>query len=1174
LRHFQPSQAKPSQAKPSQAKPSQALIRKIKWILALSVLMALYETSAEAQNLRAWEVVAPSFYVREFTLNASAAVVFSTQPVKVGVNEVLHLLVEGPAGVWTQVAGESTAPFTYSHPHTSYLAYQNTSTKQKNYRLIIRAASFTTQGEVTLRENGLPVGFPATEFPAGGFVFSDTWLADATNGSIHAVPTPGGSKWPAIVSLNASGVITQLGMTGGAGGATRINSLTTDKVYFVGTPSFQIKGQPLDSPRDGEAMIYVNDGGDKDSDGLGDLLEQTLGLCWDNVSCPNAATAKDTDRDGLPDFEEVLGVIGIANDPDDDFALPRWGADPLQKDVFLVMNWRTDLSVPINPSINPFIQAMPWVDDLRSAYLEAPAHQVYNKRINPSTNQLVNGISVHVDLRIDPTNPADEAKFGRWSPDIIHGINPPWILKFKGPVEGVVSVVVNGNGSFIQSTGLNTDELATAFELAAISVASFSSTPIKRKSKETDSNGVVTLVLDIADTHIGGYFSRSATVPNGFQDQIEQIDQDNKLLGSYINDEKYMPYSISDRVKMGVVIRRGGQAQGAPGRTFVSLISHLTVGHELGHSLGLEHWGHNTWLNHTDGGGITNDIRYFPYTGHPNYPSLMNYGFSLYHFSALENMIKINPARSPEVGGFTDAFGQTGFINASLYTGYPFYRHILGSVGVDWNLNGDIESGILFNAPIRMSKGRDVNAFNVGEQKIADASTNIVGAMDIVKANDYIYAFYSLDSQGVGTGTIHYRRALIGPQINSSCTGPDNVLYYDALDRDDSNAGNDTGGCLYWLEDLNLSVSSKGLSAFWWDNRLFIASWQADNSLIVYRYTIGGNGLLILQGSQNVVNTTGHRGKPELSVLYANPVAGHSWSERLVVVSNDTSTQRYEFYYWNGTSFVAWTSINNAFSAANSLPPGLPSGPHKLQGWGDATLAPWPDPYNIEFKNVRIQDRVTCGIFPSFAPDRILRPYCLNPNTLEWLDVLNEAMPNWSTDPSDPSKLLRSETPPELAFRYLRRATGAPLSTIDANGNYQLTYTSRPLGSPVTQVFISSAVSAVNHPYSGSQPWAFEDWTMTYANVWRDIEPGTNAPMYEDHTMGSMFAISTRRFENFTRIYFQPHADGTPNIDFWAGSDFKVMEDLICYRKTSSTNQNLIGIDCGPVNINLNTLQP
>jgi hypothetical protein len=1131
--------------------------------------MALYGTSVEAQNLRVWEVIAPPFYVREFTLNANATVVFSTQPVKVGVNEVLHLLVEGPVGVWTQVAGESTAPFTYSHPHTSYLRYKNTNTKQKNYRLIIHAASLTTQGEVTLRENGWLVGSPTpTQFPAGGFVFSDTWLADATNGSIHAVPTPGGSKWPAIVSLNASGVITQLGMTGGAGGATRIDSLTTDKIYFVGTPSLEIKGQPLNSSRDGEAMIYVNDTGDKDGDGLGDLLEQTLGLCWDNITCPNAATAKDTDRDGLPDVEEVLGVIGIANDPDDDFALPRWGADPLRKDVFLVMNWRTDLSVPINPSINPFIQAMPWVDDLRSAYLEAPAHQVYNKRINSSTNQLVNGISVHVDLRIDPTNSADEAKFGRWSPDIIHGINPPWILKFKGPITGSVSLTVGGYSASFSATGLNNWGIATAFETAAITLSTtVGSTPLKTKSKEIN-NGVVTLVLDIADTHIGGYFSRSATVPNGFQDQIEQIDQDNKLLGSYIDDEKYMPKSIADRVKMGIVVGGGGQVA-TRGRTFVSVISHITVGHELGHLLGLEHWGHDSWLSHTDGGGVATGIRVFPYTGHPNYASLMNYGFSLYHFSALENMIKINPARSYEVGGFTDAFGQTGFINTSLYTGQSFYRDILGSVGVDWNLNGDIENGILFNAPIRMIKDREINAFNVGEQKIYDAPASIVGAMDIVRANSYIYSFYILDSQqGIGAGTIHYRRALIGQQANSSCAGPDNVLYYDYLDGE--YVGNDTGGCLYWLEELSLSGPSKGLSAFWWDNRLFVASWQADNALIVYRYTIEGNGLLTLQGSQTVVNALGHRGKPEMSVLYANP-SNYSWSERLVIVSNHPSTQRYEFHYWNGASFVAW-SVNQAMSFINP-PQGLPSGSHILQGSGDAALAPWPDPYNQAFKNAHPQDRMTCGIFPSSAPDRILRPYCLNPDTLEWLDVLNSAMPNWSTDPS---RLLRSEIPPEFTFRYLRTQTGAPFSTANGNGNFQLTYNSYDdSGDPIAKVAISSAFSTANHPYWSSQQWAFEDWTMIYANKWRKINLGTNTPMYEDHTMGSMFAISTGQRENSNALYFQPHADGTPNIDFWAGSDFKVMEDLICFREDFTiSNQSMIGLDCGPINIELNSTQP
>jgi hypothetical protein len=86
----------------------------------------------------------------------------------------------------------------------------------------------------------------------------------------------------------------------------------------------------------------------RDADGLGELLEADLGLDPDDP---------DTDGDGLWDGFEVLGIRGAGVYPDQ--ALPNWGADPLHKDVFVETDYFefwSDESVPdcgSRPCINP-----------------------------------------------------------------------------------------------------------------------------------------------------------------------------------------------------------------------------------------------------------------------------------------------------------------------------------------------------------------------------------------------------------------------------------------------------------------------------------------------------------------------------------------------------------------------------------------------------------------------------------------------------------------------------------------------------------------------------------------------------------------------------------------------------------------------------------------------------
>lgn len=92
------------------------------------------------------------------------------------------------------------------------------------------------------------------------------------------------------------------------------------------------------------ARLYVNDAAsvDSDDDGLGDDLEVQIRTCAHHAMpgafslCDLTENPADTDHDGLCDSWEVLGVP-IATAPD--IPLPKYGANPRHKDLFVQVDW-------------------------------------------------------------------------------------------------------------------------------------------------------------------------------------------------------------------------------------------------------------------------------------------------------------------------------------------------------------------------------------------------------------------------------------------------------------------------------------------------------------------------------------------------------------------------------------------------------------------------------------------------------------------------------------------------------------------------------------------------------------------------------------------------------------------------------------------------------------------
>jgi hypothetical protein len=496
-----------------------------------------------------------------------------------------------------------------------------------------------------------------------------------------------------------------------------------------------------------------------------------------------------------------------------------------------------------------------------------------------------------------------------------------------------------------------------------------------------------------------------------------------------------------------------------------------------------------------------------------------------YRFSDQEAMIRLNPSHVSETNSYP---GMT----TSLLSGAPYF---LGtdSDSVDWNLSGSFGSASAqYSAPLRLAQNSSCRTFSEGRQAIW-SNNYIVGATDLVRVGDRMYAFFAGASDAEAeSGAVAYAFATLGQPATASCTGPDNPLEYDPADAESA-----TTGCLAWSGPWALGFDAAGVSAAWWQGSVFLASLSPTNGLDMRRFTVGSNGWLTAAGTQSVASGT-NRGRPELAVMYASPLAGAGWTQRLVVVRNDPSNSGYRAYYWTGSTFSFWSDFRLAENADGSA--------DNLTGAGDAALVAWPDPFNT---SVDAEDRITCGIFPN--EDRGMRPYCFDPVDLVWRDLTDQVFSAQATSGCNAgSEVLDSEaglsgrclvvsaTAPQLAMRYVRRDTGLPLSLGSATSHFQLTWSFDTPGSP--RVWISEPLSTLNHPSEGA--WAFGNWRDFFANTWHIADAGSNVPMYEDSAMGGMFALDTR----LQIVRFYPHADGSADVDLWVGSDFRVIEDHLC----------------------------
>lgn len=303
---------------------------------------------------------ADPLYIQISWLAPMETVTYEALNLSPGADSVLHL--------WDIAAGKEVA-FA-----DSFISFQNPTSTTRQYAFVMRAEDASSHGTADLEVNGalvsgLVLGGLRVDVDDGpGYEF-DAVCAVGCNNNLHSF------------GLDAGGHMVELDYWSGYLG-THLSHPDIDEIVVApSSPTVPVN-------------VYANDPDDEDGDGLGTLLEAALGTCDDDVApgC-DVFDPRDTDRDGISDSAEVLGIeAGYGSQ-----LLPRMGADPRHKDVFVEIDYESSFGS------NPFT--------------EADALLVQEKFDAGSAADLQNpdglpGVRVHLD--IDKACPSQPTVCGDW----------------------------------------------------------------------------------------------------------------------------------------------------------------------------------------------------------------------------------------------------------------------------------------------------------------------------------------------------------------------------------------------------------------------------------------------------------------------------------------------------------------------------------------------------------------------------------------------------------------------------------------------------------------------------------------------------------------------------------------------------------------------------------------
>ncbi|MCB9730764.1 MAG: hypothetical protein H6746_19995 [Deltaproteobacteria bacterium] len=920
--------------------------------------------------------------------------------------------------------------------------------------------------------------------PIGGTLTPASNVIIGAGDELRTVHFYGGSEAPAVLKFSSAYVVSEVGLGNGAGGASHVLAQGAYQFLF-GTPQVA-DGTAYHTLRPGITLAFSNDVlNDADGDGVGGQLEASLGMCPAVGTCFSNATydPADTDRDGLSDGEELWGVVGNLPDGSDDLPFARWGGWPTKKDIFLEVDWLNSFGSPVPEGMNPFqwMRDHPswngtldaWVDGIRAPFDQAPAAHVRN----PSGTQ---GVEVHLDLGVAPLDPSDESKYGNWSTGAARGVEPDFVLKLKKPIAGYAVMLINQSWCVVDATGKT--PAVVAFTLALC--AATSGEPVVVKTLDFAADGSATLA--IGSSVAGLHFNRDFNADG--DDWAILAEDAGSLQSAYTEESDQVDAIRRGRVRYAVATGLGGGGN-AGAAAFVSGLG-SAFAHELGHSVGLQHWGHDLWGN-------------LAAACLPHYPSIMSYVQGP-EFNAEDSgdSFGFNPASVVEYDSLAYPFDQTQ-LKSSPWS----YSSPRGKVGIDWTRDGLLDLGSpAWRTTGLLADDQSCASMSVGRVNLA-ANEPVVGPLDLVRHGSRLYLIWSVGD------ALKYMRASLGAAGNKSCTGS-------------SDPG--VGPCLTWVGPTTLEASGefKGVTAQSYGGILYVASSSLAGAMTVYRYSIDGTGGLIAIGSKPLPSSEPYyltQDVPELVVRHSTATS----SARLGLIYRDDNDKFASFGRVDATGTWNYEGTLRDGAGAEIFGGKAPA----AKAWPDESVTGWTT-----------LEKRTLAILPGAAGE--VRVYSLRPDTNRWIDLNLEASLGTTTDkPFLEFRTRRTTTGSPDLQQFSGHFVIGWLSPGDDGARARFR-----LSRFVTR---STPPSAGDQPALSLLP-AGDFLQNTWATTLSGTSAVLYSDSTLDNVFGAVPIKLPDANSGWNGINFYPHADGSPNHAFRVYSDFRVMEDYICINLASA----------------------
>jgi hypothetical protein len=614
-----------------------------------------------------------------------------------------------------------------------------------------------------------------------------------------------------------------------------------------------------------------------------------------------------------------------------------------------------------------------------------------------------------------------------------------------------------------------------------------------------------------------------------------------------------------------------------------------TFAHEMGHYLGLQHWGQDTW-------GAVN--------GKPNYRSIMNYamgldpslGFSLINSMSLHNRSVL------------ESFGNgihCSDLNPEYIVNNPFYLTLaptyvpppncVGYVGVDWNRSSTISPASI-RVPLLWNASRDSGGTTLFP---ADVTQNIPLANNatdtppkIIRVNQRLYGFWVDPEQR----KIRYRHGEIekvsgGHGIFGSCQkhtssnqqapscppqaapddvrclSPDNMKSTKCLDWQPNPSS--VAKVIEGIENIdNFSVIWNNTTG--WDDSKVTLAYQIAGQIFLREASVLSDGTLSLlplivhisDVFLGINLTERERAGIELSWIRVNP--------SLTLPGQSTSTFQQQpvvlaLFYLDEQGYHKWSTKNiqtGSWTARGRVSfEDVPGNPYEIKTRFSASL--------VNIPHLDTPDAKTCMLASSGTRNIAGYPlvttfglFCLDKTAsdLRWVYIKSFKYfgePPFGTQ-TDTQRNATSSRKPSIIFHTPRLTEGA--EEIANKGYFIVTFAGH-LGflfnSSSTDVFsrISKTITANDLDFykywTDEKPFLFHDFSIPYLS-----SPSFSyhqAILYEDQELAATKGIALDQSNQ--QIKFIPFADGTYQISggIRSGDDFEVMGRYLCYNLQRTT---------------------